>query len=68
MITNIAKAIEISAESDISLEAAIHHCIIKASKFVQNIKGAWVKEKKVIVENDRIPGYLVNLKVAFVLD
>jgi len=65
---NVAKVIEISAESDVSFEAAIHNGISKAAETVHNIKGAWVKEQKVTVENDVIVKYRVDLKVTFVMD
>jgi flavin-binding protein dodecin len=64
----VAKVIEISAESDVSFEAAIHNGIAKASESVHNIKGAWVKEQKVSVEDGRIVRYRVDLKVTFVMD
>ena len=64
----VAKVIEISAESDVSFEAAIHLGITKASESVHNIKGAWVKEQKVTVENGRVTKYRVDLKVTFVMD
>lgn len=65
---NVAKVIEISAESDVSFEAAIHNAIAKAAETVHNIKGAWVKEQKVTVENNSIVKYRVDLKVTFVMD
>ena len=65
---NVAKVIEISAESDVSFEAAIRNAIAKAADTVHNIKGAWVKEQKVTVENDVIVKYRVDLKVTFVMD
>jgi flavin-binding protein dodecin len=65
---NVAKVIEISAESDVSFEAAIHNGIAKASESVHNIKGAWVKEQKVNVENGRVVRYRVDMKVTFVMD
>jgi len=34
---------------------------------VENIKGAWVSEQKVHVENGRVTGYRVDLRVTFVL-
>ena len=64
----VAKVIEISAESDVSFEAAIHQGISKASETVHNIKGAWVKEQKVSVENGRVTKYRVDLKITFVMD
>ncbi len=65
---NVAKVIEISTESDVSFEAAIHSGIAKASESVHNIKSAWVKEQKVVVENGRVVKYRVDLKVTFVMD
>jgi flavin-binding protein dodecin len=53
---SIAKVIEITAESNVSFEAAINEGIAKAAKTVSNIKSAWIKEQKVIVENDHIVG------------
>ena len=40
----------------------------KASETVHNIKGAWVKEQKVLVADGAVNGYRVDLKVSFVLD
>jgi len=65
---NVAKVIEISAESDVSFEAAINNGIAKASESVHNIKGAWVKEQKVTIENGRVVRYRVDLKVTFIMD
>ena len=65
---NLAKVIEIIAESDVSFEAAIHNGITKASKTVQYIMSAWVKEQKATIENGEIISYRVDLKLTFVLD
>lgn len=65
---SIAKVIEISAESGVSFEDAIRKGIEKASESVHNIKGAWVKEQKVKIQDTQIVGYRVDLKVSFVLD
>jgi flavin-binding protein dodecin len=64
----VAKIIEITATSDESFEEAIRQGIGKASETVHNIKGAWVKEQKVVVEDGNISGFRVDLKVTFVLD
>jgi dodecin len=63
----VAKVTEISSSSTVSFEDAIKTGIARASKTVQNIKGAWVKEQSVDVENNKITQYRVNLKVTFVL-
>ena len=64
----VAKVIEISAESDINFEAAIHNGITKAAKSVHHIKSAWVKEQKVTVADGQIVKYRVDMKVTFVMD
>jgi flavin-binding protein dodecin len=64
----VAKIIEITATSDDSFEDAIRQGIEKASETVHNIKGAWVKEQKVQVQDGSVSGYRVDLKVSFVLD
>ena len=65
---SIAKVIEISSESTQSFEDAIQEGIRKASKSVHNIKGAWVKEQQVKVEDGEVVAYRVDLKLTFVLD
>ncbi|MGM0632032.1 MAG: dodecin family protein [Pseudomonadota bacterium] len=65
---SVAKVIEISASSTESFEDAIRQGIDTASRTVDNIKGAWVAEQKVTVENGRINGYRVDMRVTFVLD
>lgn len=64
----VAKVIEISAESNKSFEDAISQGIAKAAESLRNIKGAWVKEQQVVVDNGKIAGYRVNLQVTFLLE
>jgi hypothetical protein len=64
---SVAKVIEISAESATSFDDAITQGIEKASQSVQNIKGAWVKEQQVVVQDNKVVAYRVGLKVTFVL-
>jgi len=64
----VAKVTEISAESPKSFEDAIQQGLDRASKTLHGIKGAWVKEQKVKVEDGKIVSFRVDLKVTFVLD
>jgi len=64
----VAKVTEISAESTESFEDAIQQGLDRASKTLHGIKGAWVKEQKVKVEDGKIVSFRVDLKVTFVLD
>ena len=65
---SVAKVIEISAESEDSFEDAIRQGIKAAGKTVHGIKGAWVKEQQVVVKDNKITLFRVDLKVTFVLD
>lgn len=65
---SVAKIIEINAESETSFEDAIDKGIKHASKTVHGIKGAWVKGQQVLVTDDKVTMYRVDLKVTFVLD
>ncbi len=65
---SVAKIIDLSCVSPRSFEDAIQNGIARASKTVHNIKGAWVKEQQVVIDNNKITLYRVDLKVTFVLD
>lgn len=64
---SVAKVIEISAESPESFEAAIREGVERASKTVENIRSAWVKEMQAKVKDGKVVGYRVDLKITFVL-
>jgi flavin-binding protein dodecin len=63
----VAKVTEISASSPKGFEDAIQVGIARASKTLEHIRGAWVKDMKVVVENGRVSEYRVRMKVTFVL-
>jgi flavin-binding protein dodecin len=65
---SVAKVVELTAESPNSFEEAIEAGIAKASQTLRNVKGAWIKEQKVVVENGKITEYRVDLKITFVLE
>jgi dodecin len=65
---SVARITEISSTSTKSFEGAINVGIERAGNTLRNLKGAWVKDQEVTVENGRIASYKVILKVTFVLD
>ncbi|MBX9462271.1 MAG: dodecin family protein [Aquamicrobium sp.] len=65
---SVARITEISSTSTKSFEDAINVGIERAGNTLRNIKGAWVKDQEVTVENGRIASYKVVLKVTFVLE
>ena len=64
---SVARVAEIISSSQKSFEDAIQQGIARATKTLEEVKGSWVSEQTVKVENDRISEYRVNLKVTFVL-
>ncbi|HEY8143382.1 MAG TPA: dodecin family protein [Kofleriaceae bacterium] len=64
---SVARITEISAESTKSFEDAIVQGIERANKTLKNVKGAWVQDQKITIENGKIAMYRVNLKITFVL-
>ena len=64
---SIAKVSEISATSPKSFEDAIQQGIARANQTLENVKGAWIKDQKVVVENGKITAYRVIMRVTFVL-
>ena len=64
---SVARVTEIIASSPKSFEDAVKVGVKRACKTLKNVKGAWVKSQKVVVEDDKITEYRVNLEVTFVL-
>ncbi|MEQ9812812.1 MAG: dodecin family protein [Azospirillaceae bacterium] len=65
---SVARTTEISSTSTKSFEDAINQGIARASKTLRNLKAAWIKEQKVVIDNDRIAEYNVHMLITFVLE
>ena len=63
----VARVTEIIASSKKSFEDAVSAGVLRATKTLKNVEGAWVQDQKVLVKNGKIVEYRVNLKVTFVL-
>ncbi|TCI84948.1 dodecin family protein [Tenacibaculum sp. M341] len=61
----VMKVIEILSNSDKSWEDATKKAIKQASKSVKNIKSAFVQSQSVVVNDDEVTEFRVNLKVTF---
>jgi len=59
------KVIEVLANSDKSWEDATQKAVKEASKTVKNIKSAFVQSQSVVVNNDKVTEFRVNLKITF---
>lgn len=64
----VARITEISSISSKSFEDAVNQGVDRAHKTLKNVKGAWVKDQEVTVDNGKVSGYKVILKVTFVLE
>ncbi|HEX9974171.1 MAG TPA: dodecin family protein [bacterium] len=64
---SVARVTEISASSPKSFEDAIQIGIDRACKTLEEVQGAWIKEQKVVIKNNKIIEYRVTMKVTFVL-
>jgi dodecin len=64
---SVAKVTEIIASSPTSFEDAIQQGIQRADKTLDNVRGAWIKDQKVVVEKGKITEYRVTMRVSFIL-
>lgn len=65
---SVAKVVEVSASSPTSFEDAVKAGIEKAGESLRGIRGAWVSEEKVEVEDGKITEFRVTLRISFVLE
>ena len=63
----VARISEISSVSKKSFEDAIIQGVTRANKTLKNVKGAWVKDQEVQIDNGKVVGFKVIMKVTFVL-
>ena len=63
-----AKIVVVSSSSRQSFEDAIQTGISKVTETVKNVQGAWINEQKVIIQDNKITEYRVNLKISFLVD
>ena len=64
---SVAKNIEITSTSTVGFEDAIKKGIDRASKTIENIRGAWIKEQKVVIADGNVTEYCVMMILTFVL-
>ena len=65
---SVARVTEISSTSPTSFDDAVAQGIERASSTLRNLKSAWVKEQRVLIENDKVKAYQVNMMITFVLE
>lgn len=65
---SVAKVSEIIASSPTSFEDAVNRGIERANKTLKNLKGAWIENQKVTINDGKIVEYRVDMRVTFVLN
>ena len=66
---SVARVTEIKSSSIVSFDDALKTGIARASKTLENVRGAWISSQEVVVnEKGEISEYRVLLKVTFVLN
>ena len=65
---SVARITEVISSSPKSFEDAVQIGVVRANKTLKNIKGAWVKDQKVVVEDGKVISYRVVMKVTFILN
>lgn len=65
---SVARVTEITASSPKGFEDAVRVGLRRAEKTLENVKGAWIQDQEVIVEDDEIVEYRVHMKATFILN
>ncbi len=66
--STVARVIELSATSEESFEDAINQGVERATSTLRNVESAWIKDMNVLIENNEVAGYKVNMAITFVLE
>ncbi len=61
----VMKVVEIMSDSTKSWEDATDNAIERAGKSIKGIKSAYVQSQSVVVKDNKVTAYRVNLKVTF---
>jgi flavin-binding protein dodecin len=64
---SVARITEITASSKKGFDEAVEKGIKRATKTLDNVTGAWVKDQQVVIKDGQITEYRVRMKVTFLL-
>ena len=59
---SVARVVEISSTSPKSFDDAVAQGIERANQTLRNVRSAWVKEQKALVENGKVVAYRVSAR------
>lgn len=64
---SVAKNIEVISSSTKGFDDAVTQGIQRAAKTIENLRGAWIKDQKVSIENGAVAEYRVTMILTFVV-
>ena len=64
---SVARITEIKSSSTKSFDDAVKKGIERANETIKNVKGAWIAEQEVAINDGNITEYRVLMKVTFIL-
>jgi len=67
-VPSVARVIELSATSEESFEDAINQGVERATSTLRNVESARIKDMNVLIENNEVKAYKVNMAITFVLE
>ncbi len=65
---SVARVTEIVAASPTSFDDAVKVGVARAAKTLDNVKGAWIQDQELVLDDGSIKEYRVHLKVTFILN
>lgn len=64
---SVARTTEITSSSKKGFDDAIAEGIKRATKTLDNVTGAWIKDQEVVIDGDTVSEYKVRMMVTFLL-
>ncbi|GAB1263605.1 dodecin family protein [Aurantivibrio infirmus] len=64
---SVAKVTEIISDSSKSFEDAVVKGVARANKTLDKVKAAWVKDQQAIIDDGKVVGFRVTMKITFIL-
>jgi dodecin len=52
--SSVARVIELSATSEENFEDAVNQGVKRATSTLRNVESAWIKDKNVLIENNKV--------------
>lgn len=64
---SVAKIVELSSDSPKSFQDAINAGVDRARKTLDGVRGVWIEDQEIRIEDDGRMNYRVHMKVTFVM-